>query len=321
LSRPTVSIGLVTWNSEAHLPACLEAIARQRYTNRELILVDNASDDQSINLVVRGHPEAHVIRNTENKGFCRAHNQAIGASKGAYYLPLNPDVIMQPEYIGALVSALEGRSDYGSAAGKLLQPTEINQTPRLDSSGLFMDRRRRQYLRGHGEADTGQFDRAEEVFGVDGAAPLYRREMLEDVRIDGQYFDENFFIHKEDVDLAWRARLLGWRCWYTPEAVAIHPRGFRPSQREQTSSTVRIHAVKNRYLLILKNESRQGWRRDCLHILWYDLKILGYLCLFERSSLAAFGLVHRVWPQIQFWRREIWKRVRVDSQEMLGWFK
>ena len=224
MPKPLVSIGLVTWNSAVHLPACLDAIARQGYANRELIVVDNASTDPSTDLVVRDYPQARVIRNVENTGYCHAHNQAIGASKGTYYLPLNPDATMQPDYLSALVSALEERSDYGSAAGKLLQPAENNQIPRLDSTGLFIDRQRRQYLRGYGEEDTGQFDHAEEVFGVDGAAPLYRREMLEDIRIDGQYFDESFFIHKEDVDLAWRARLLGWRCWYTPEAVAVHQR-------------------------------------------------------------------------------------------------
>jgi hypothetical protein len=173
-----------------------------------------------------------------------------------------------------------------------------------------------------GEVDHGQFDQPDEVFGVDGAAPLYRRKMLEDIQIKGQYFDESFFIHKEDVDLAWRARLLGWRCWYTPEAVAVHPRSFRPGQkRDAISPEVRIHSVKNRYLLLKKNESPQGWRRDGLPILWYDLKILFYICFFERSSLRAFGLLRQFWPQASEWRREIWKRVRVDSNEMLRWFK
>jgi GT2 family glycosyltransferase len=286
-----------------------------------VIVVDNASTDQSLNLVVQGYPQIQVIRNAENAGFCYAHNQAIRASKGAYYLPLNPDATLQPDYLSALVSALEDRPDYGSAAGKLLVPAEDSQIPRLDSTGLFIDRQRRQYLRGYGEKDTGQFDHAEEVFGADGAAPLYRRETLEDIRINGQYFDESFFIHKEDVDLAWRARLFGWRCWYTPEAAATHQRFFRPSRRWDISPILRVHAVKNRYLLMIKNESRQGWRRDALFILWYDFKILGYLCLFERSSWPALKELRQCWPRARHWRREIWKRVRADPVEMLRWFK
>lgn len=320
MKEPLVSIGMVTWNSATPLPACLKAISSQDYSALELIVVDNASADQSIDMVLQHLPTARIIRNAENTGFCHAHNQAIQVSSGAYYLALNPDVVLEPGYVLALVSALEQRPDFGSAAGKLLQSTMDGQSAILDGTGLFMDRQRRQYLRGYGEPDLGQYDQGGEVFGVDGAAPLYRRAMLEDVKIDGQYFDESFFAHKEDVDLAWRARLLGWRCWYTPEAVAIHPRNFRPGQRNLVPPAVRVHAVTNRYLLLLKNESRSGWRRDALHILWYDVKILIYLCLFERSSLVALKELRQSWPRAKSWRREIWKRVHVDPKEILRWF-
>jgi GT2 family glycosyltransferase len=318
--EPLVSIGLVTWNSANHLPSCLKAIAEQEYTNFELVVVDNASSDRSLELVKQHKPKAVVIPNDVNTGFCHAHNQAIRASKGAYYLALNPDVVLQSGYLVAMVLALEERPGFGSAAGKLLLSTGDGQTTILDGTGLFMDRQRRQYLRGHAEADLSQYDQDGEVFGVDGAAPLYRREMLEDVKIDSQYFDESFFAHKEDVDLAWRARLLGWRCWYTPEAVAIHPRNFRSGQRKSVPLEIRVRAVTNRYLLLLKNESRSGWQRDALHILWYDIKILVYLCLYERTSLAALKELRRFWPRARSWRREIWKRVRVDSKEMQTWF-
>jgi GT2 family glycosyltransferase len=320
MSKPLISIGLVTWNSADHLPNCLNALARQEYAHFELIIVDNASGDHSLELATQYCPKATVIRNDSNTGFCHAHNQAIRASKGSFYLALNPDVVLQPEYLAVMVTALEKQPDFGSAAGKLLQSKTDGQPLILDGTGLFMDRQRRQYLRGNGEADVGQYDQGEEVFGVDGAAPFYRREMLDDIKINGEYFDECFFAHKEDVDLAWRARLLGWRCWYTPEAIAIHPRNFRPGQREFITPAVRVHAVKNRYLLLLKNESRLGWRRDVTHILWYDFKILVYISLFERSSLAALKLLQQAWPRAQSWRREIWKRARVDSRDILKWF-
>jgi GT2 family glycosyltransferase len=176
-------------------------------------------------------------------------------------------------------------------------------------------------LRGHGEFDQGQYDNPGEVFGVDGAAPLYRRVMLEDIKMDGQYFDESFFAHKEDVDLAWRARLFGWGCWYQPQAVAYHQRSFRPGKREKVAPGTRVDAVKNRYLLLIKNETAAGWQRDWLHILWYDLKILGYICLFERSSLKAFSLLRRDWPRARAARREITRRIRVQSADILAWFK
>jgi GT2 family glycosyltransferase len=218
--EPLISIGLVTWNSTPHVPGCLKAITEQEYTNWELIVVDNASEDSSPDLIKQYCPNAKIIRNAENTGFCHAHNQAIQASRGTYYLALNPDVVMQPGYLVAMVLALEERPGFGSAAGKLLRLTGDGQAAILDGTGLFMDRQRRQYLRGHGETDLNQYDQGGEVFGVDGAAPLYRREMLEDIKIDSQFFDESFFAHKEDVDLARRllsileisAQVSGNRC-------------------------------------------------------------------------------------------------------------
>jgi GT2 family glycosyltransferase len=320
MTDPLVSIGIVTWNNSDSLSDCLRSILGQDHKNWELIVVDNASSDASPALAAQLFPEARVIRNINNTGFCHAHNQAILASNGSYYLALNPDVIMQPGYISVLVSVLEAHPDYGSCAGKLLQSVPNGQAAVLDSTGLFIDRQRRQYLRGHAELDAGQYEEGE-IFGVDGAAPLYRRAMLDDTRIDGQYFDEAFFVHKEDVDLAWRARLLGWRCWYAPQAVAVHPRNFRPGQpRERSSPAVRLHAVKNRYLLIIKNESRCGWWQDGINILWYDLKILGFLCLFERSTLKALTMLPAIYPRARSWRREIWKRVKVEPGEIQKWF-
>jgi len=318
---PLTSIGLVTWNSARHLPESLSALSANTEALFELIVVDNASADDSLAQVNAHFPTAHVIRNPANLGFCQAHNQAIRLAQGDYYLPLNPDVVMQPGYLVALVNALEYRPDYGMAVGKLQQSLPNHTPAHLDSTGLFLDRRRRQYLRGHGEIDQGQYDQADEVFGADGAASLYRRTMLEDVQVDDEYFDESFFAHKEDVDLSWRARLLGWRCWYTPQAVALHPRHFRPGRREPIAPAIRVHAVKNRYLLLLKNESRWGWQRDGAQIMWYDLQILVYLCLFERASFQAFGLLRRAWPRAREWRRQIWKRARVDPRQMLAWFR
>jgi len=321
MSKPLVSIGLVTWNSAAHLPGCLGALVLQEYPNFELIVVDNASIDRSLDLVMDYYPGASVIHNADNMGFCHAHNQAIRASKGAYYLPLNPDVEMEKGYILNLVQALETLKEYGSAAGKLLLKPRNEYPHRIDSTGLFLDRRRRQYLRGYGELDQGQYDHPGEVFGVDGAAPLYRREMLEDIKIAEQYFDESFFAHKEDVDLAWRARLFGWLCWYQPLAVAYHQRSFRPGQREEVAPNIRVHANKNRYLLMIKNETASSWRRDWLPILWYDLKILAYICLFECASLKAFSLLWHEWPRARAWHREIIRRTRVQSADILTWFK
>jgi GT2 family glycosyltransferase len=229
---------------------------------------------------------------------------------------LNPDVVMAPDYIELLVAALEARPTFGMAGGKLLLSPGL-----VDGAGLFINRRRQQILRGHGEADSAQYERAEEVFGIDGAAPLYRRAMLEDIQEQGQYFDEDFVTYKEDIDLAWRARLLGWSAWYEPTAVAVHERTFRPGRRDRASALTRRYSVCNRYLMLLKNETRAGWRRDWLAILAYDAAILAYLCLREPQSLLALGDLYRLWPNARRKHRELMQRQRVSPEAMLDWFR
>jgi GT2 family glycosyltransferase len=143
------------------------------------------------------------------------------------------------------------------------------------------------------------------------------------VKIDGEYFDEAFFSHKEDVDLSWRARILGWRCVYAPMAVAYHRRTFRPhtGTRQHIDAETKMHAVKNRYLLLLKNEAPAGLLRDWLHIGLYDLKILTYVLLFERSSLRALPRLRLTWARAMHWRREIHRRAKVAPAQQAAWFR
>jgi GT2 family glycosyltransferase len=317
---PAVSIGIVTWNSEPYLPACLEGLAMQAYSPLELIVVDNGSTDGSVDLVRGRYPEAVVLRNPDNQGYCQAQNRAIAQAKGEFFLALNPDVRLLPGYVERMVDTLQRRPEYGSAVGKLWQT--IDQAPRLlDSTGLFLDRRRHQYLRGHGRPDLGQYDQAGEIFGVDGAAAFHRRTMLEDVAFEGEYFDEQFFTYMEDVDLAWRARLLGWKAWYEPGVQAFHTRRFRPGGRGRMEKEIRRIAVKNRYLLLLKNEGSEEWRRDWWRVRLYDLQIFGYILLLEQSSVGAWSLYRGQRERDLAWRGAIWRKARALPEERLAWFR
>jgi GT2 family glycosyltransferase len=307
---------MVTWNSLEDLPSCLEALDRQTVSDFELIVVDNASKDGSSEFIKQHYPDALLFKNHRNEGFCRAHNKAIRISRGEFVMPLNPDVVMTPIYIQEMIDALVVDDNAGIAAGKLYLPGgDI-----LDGAGLAVNKARRQYLRGHLSKDDGKFDIPEYVFGADGAAPLYRRTMLEDIKLDDEYFDEDFFAHKEDLDLSWRAQLYGWKCKYVPTAVAYHDRKFKPEARKQMSSVIKLHAVKNRYLAILKNESPMLFLRHLPYILWYDLKILGYLVLFERSSLWGILKFFRDLFRTLQKRKWIMERKQVSNRYMLQWF-
>lgn len=316
---PLVSVGIVTWNSESDLPACLRALSEQTYTDLETIVVDNASEDRSVEVVRELAPEAEIVLHQENLGFCRAHNRAIASTQGKYYLALNPDAVLSENYIEALVDCLEARPEYGSAMGKIWLPEAGDGRP-LDGAGLFLDRSRHQYLRGHGEIDRGQYDEPGEVFAVDGAASLFRRAMLEDVKVQGQVFDEDFFIYMEDVDLGWRARLFGWRSWYEPTATASHNRTFKPGVRRPMPHWLRRMAVRNRYLMLFKNELPSTWRRDWWRILLYDVQIWGYILLLEQTSLGAVPQILRSRKRALDWQERIRDRTRVTAEECLSWF-
>lgn len=278
-----VSIGMVTWNSAGDLPSCLESLRQQAYSPIELIVVDNGSTDASVPLIQERFPQARVIRNSANEGYCRAHNQAIREARGEHYMALNPDVQLQPDFIQRLAAALEAHPDCGSAVGKFHQPPK-------------------------GTRPT-----------LDGAAPLDRMRMLDELRVQGEYYDEAFFAYMEDVDLAWRARLMGWRRWYEPRAVAVHVRSFKPGRRKPIPRRLRRLAIKNRHLTILKNEAGDTYRRDWWRIHLYDLQILAYLLLLEQSSLPAYWLLRRHWSRALRWRREIWRRARATPEECRAW--
>ncbi len=320
-AAPLVTVSIVTHNSAAQLEACLAALAAQTHPPLEVIVTDNASVDDSLAIAARGCPEARLVRNPSNVGFGAAHNAALRSARGEMALLLNPDVRLAPEFVARLVAAMRDDPRVSICCGKLLLhgPNGAGPGPAgplLDGAGMGMTRARRQYLRGHGQPDRGQFDRPAYVFGACGAAPLYRRSMIEDVSVDGDFFDPDFFMHKEDVDVSWRAQRLGWRCLYVPSAVGWHARAFRPGRRTAAEPSLRVHAVKNRYLTIAKNESAVNF---LLHLPWiasYEAAILAYLVLRERSSLAAFPRLVALLPRALARRAAIAARTRASAREI-----
>ena len=151
--------------------------------------------------------------------------------------------------------------------------------------------------RGAEEQDRGQYDRVQYVFGASGAAALFRRDFIEAVSVEGQFFDEEFFAFREDGDLAWRAQVMGWKCLYTPTAVAWHVRRVTPERRADLPLVINWHSVKNRFLMRGKNAS--GWLcwRLFLPVAWRDLMTLGYALLRDWRMIVRDVLSWmRAWP-------------------------
>lgn len=259
-----VSITIVSWNRWPLLEQCLRAVQRQSYPDREVLVVDQGSSDGTAAHVARHFPHVHLIANTANTLYCHGQNQAMRAARGEYVLALNNDVVLHPDFLDHAVRAMGEGERTGMACGKVLSWDARH----VDGAGQQTGRWGQAEDRGYRQRDTGQYDQPTEVFGPGGAAPLFRRAMLEEIAERGSYFDERFGCFFEDLDLARRAQRRGWRARYTPQAVAYHYRGAtaqgpRPRWRWLVGydAAALPPALRLRYL-------RNRWRLLAKHRLW-----------------------------------------------------
>jgi GT2 family glycosyltransferase len=326
-----VLVSIVTYNSSRYLKACLETLRRQSLKNLDVVLWDNASKDATAEVVADYRSLlgfAHF--SSTNLGFCAAHNRLIATSTSDYVLVLNPDIVLDPLFLQVLVEAMDKDPSAGSATGKLLRldkdspdrpaDSRIPRTNILDTTGIYFTRNQRHLDRGSGEADRGQYDRREYVFGASGAAALYRRTMLEDVRNGDEYFDESFFAYREDADLAWRAQWMGWLCLYVPEAIGYHERRVLPERRATLPDAINLHSFKNRFLLRAKNMDLGTYARYFIPITLRDAAAMVYVLLREQSSLPGVLLLIRALPRAWAARRALMKKRRVSARYMRSWF-
>jgi GT2 family glycosyltransferase len=319
---PPLAITIVTYNSSRYIESCLQSVFKQEYPVKEVVVVDNASTDATREILARFSDCCRVVLNEKNTGFAAAQNQAIQSSTAPWVLVLNPDVLMAPNFLRNLVRTGELNSRIGTVCGKLLAMTpdlEVPETQLVDSTGIFLTPQLRHLDRGGRLPDNGSYNDFEYVFGATGAAALYRRRMIDDIAVGGEFFDVDFFAYREDADVAWRAQLLGWECAYCPAAVAYHVRTVLPDNRRSLSAAVNMHSVKNRWLLRIKNITAPIYSRFWRSILWRDLLVIGACFTRELSSLPGFVFVLRRWNATWAKRKEIMRRKRADDAYLASW--
>lgn len=306
----------------------------------EVVLVNNdarQSDDLRVLVESVGDPRARVLELEHGSGFAKAINAGVRASTGGLVLFANSDLFVEPDYLAVLESFFASHPRAGAATGKILRfdlaqnrPTDV-----LDTTGHTMGRDRGAADRGENEVDMGQYEREEQVFGVSGAALVARRDALESVQLRGEYLDESFVMYKEDVDLSWRLRLAGWECWYVPSAVAYHARtsrapggqgfasGVKAFHRNEASKPrhVRVHSMKNQWLLLVKNEDRSNLLRHLPYVLSREALVLGYNTVAApRVTVAAFRGFMRALPRALDSRRAVNASREVGPAEIRRWF-
>ena len=324
MTEPSVCISIVTYNSSRYIRRCLHAVLAQTGIKPLVVVVDNASQDDTPNILRDFEDRVQVIWNPRNVGFAAAQNQGIGSNRADWVLTLNPDLLMQPDFVRRLIDAAEGDEGAGSVCGKLLSiGPGFQHLPevRIDSTGLFFTPTMRHFDRGWSQPDDGAYSRAEYVFGACAAAALYRRAMIDDISVNGEFFDPDFFAYREDADVAWRAQLLGWRCIYTPEAVGWHVRSVAPGDRKSITPAINMHSVKNRFLMRIKNATPGLYRHCWLPMTTRDAMVVAGCLLLEPRSLPAFRLLAAGWQRAWQRRRQIMQRRRVSDRELMRWFR
>jgi len=322
-----VVVGLVTFNGEKYLPFCLDSLKRQTFRNFCLFVVDNNSQDGSVSFLRKHYPEAEIVQNKKNLGFSRAYNQIIHWTKSDYILCLNQDVILEPDFLEILVSFLDRHPQVGSLSGKIYRwDFEKNQkTKIIDTVGLKVFRNHRVIDEGQGKEDRGEYNQIKEIFGPSAAVALYRRKALEDIKVDNEYFDEDFFAYKEDVDLAFRLRIAGWSSFFVPQAIAYHDRttsqkGDIIKNRSLKSQFANYHSYRNHLLVILKNEFFSNLILCFPQIFWYEFKKFVYLLIFERKTLKGLVDILKLLPKVIKKRKIIKQKRKIKAKDLRKWF-
>lgn len=211
-----VSVVILNFNGKKYLDDCITSVLAQTFRDYEVIIVDNGSSDGSVEYLETQYPWVKVVKNRENLGFAEGTNTGIRQAKGEYILTLNNDTRMDNRFLECLIRVMKSDGGVGICAPKM-----IFCDNRINSAGICISRSGAAWDRGMSEPDKGQYDSQQEVFGSCAGAALYRREMLEEIGL----FDEDFFLYMEDVDLAFRGRLAGWKCFYVPDAKVHHVYG------------------------------------------------------------------------------------------------
>ena len=210
-----ISVVVVNFNGKRFLDDCLNSLYVQTYKDYEVIVVDNASRDGSVEHIRSCFPWARIVENKVNLGSTGGNNSGIREAEGEFIVTLNNDTRLEKDFLERLAGPMSDPG-IGMCGSKMVYPNG-----KINSTGLCLSRSGASWDRGASEEDLGQYDRQEEIFGACAGAALYSRKMLDEIGL----FDEDFFIFMEDIDLTLRARCAGWRCIYVPGAVAHHLHG------------------------------------------------------------------------------------------------
>jgi len=348
MSSPKITINLVVLNGEKYICHCLDSVINQTYDHNliEFNIFDNGSTDGTIETVRGlefrildlGFTKFSLTENKENLGMWPAHEKLWQNCNSKYVVVLSVDVILDPDFIKNAVEEMEKDENLGAIQAKIYQWSlkngQVDKTDTIDTIGFQIFKSRRLVNIGHGEFSFANgFDTAKEIFAVEGAVPVFRLEALKSCKIAEEIIDHDFFWYGDDLDIAWRMRLFGWKERYCPSVVAYHDRSttkgvskswldhfHRIKIRRQIPIKKRRLDWRNYRLAIIKNDYASNLLQDLPRVAIREIMVLGYSLLFEPQIFLEIPRLFKLLPRMLKKRKEIMSRAIVGPAEMRKWF-
>ncbi|MDP9728098.1 glycosyltransferase family 2 protein [Alicyclobacillus tolerans] len=296
-NQPIVQVQMVTYNHENWIERTLLSILHQTYPLIRILVIDNNSSDQTVSKIHALFPDIEVIENQRNIGYSAAHNlgfQNALESDIEWVMTINPDVELLPDYVEKIMYRIHDFPDAGGFTGKLLRGKENPDNQIIDSTGLVKGPFFHVFDRGANCKDSPSNSSSNEVWGVCGAAAIYFLPMFMDIQMwNGNYFDESFFIYKEDVDVCWRSQIRGWKFYYIADAVAYHNRGWK--KNSPPSQLAIIHSFANQIALLMTYAENPLYKFLCMMV-----EFIRLMRIFIVHPSLATQILKKIFKQYQF---------------------
>jgi GT2 family glycosyltransferase len=303
----TVSIIIVNYNGAAYLGNCLESLQRSLLPDCEIILVDNASTDESLRLVRERFPQVSLLPSDHNLGFGGGNNLGARCARGQYLVFLNPDTTVEPGWLEVLIKTLDDHPRAALVTSKVMQ---MEEPDKISACGNEMHITGLTLGRGMGQP-RNTFDQVEEVTAVSGASFCVKQDVFDHL---GR-FDDSFFLYMEDSDLSLRARLAGFCCLHAPQSVIYHDYTLSIDARKT------FYQEFNRYQMLLKNLRWPTLIILLPALLLSELITWGFVLLKDRkhwdNKVRAYFKIVRTWGEIMQRRRAIQSLRCVRDRELV----
>lgn len=287
---PKVAVVILNWNGRKYLEQFLPSVVSTSYPNSEIIVADNASTDDSITFLKSNFPSVKILQNQENLGFAGGYNEALKRVEADYFVLLNSDVEVEPNWIAPVIAAMEEDKTVAAAQPKLRGFKNKAEFEYAGAAGGFIDKYGYPFCRGRIfdtlENDQGQYDQPSEIFWASGAAFFIRRSAW--LEVGG--LDSDFFAHMEEIDLCWRLKIKGYKILYCPDSVVYHVGGGTLEAENPFKTYLNF---RNNLFMLLKNLP-PGKRFSTLFVrFWLDfISLLKFMAEGKLKQAGAINKAH-----------------------------